>query len=276
MHLKYHANGVFQPDAEYLFAKPPIMTVPRIATSQLICLNFDGGLTSYNGELFSIEQVEVGNAGLSEHQIAQIVAKLNAEFEGQNVVFTADMPASGEYSTVFIGKTSAFEPFGTFAGIAETIDSGNKNKNDKAFVILKGGETTDEITNIISHETGHLLGTFDHGGAGVARYAYTTSTIAPGVTSSNLTVSGGQTLKVFGSAIGVTASGVDLNQSSATLYIASGGYAENVTLRYGAIGYMDSRGSMNSVFVSSGAILQGAEPEAATEFPTSAFTAAEK
>ena len=141
-----------------------IMTVPRIATSQLICLNFDGGLTSYNGELFSIEQVEVGNAGLSEHQIAQIVAKLNAEFEGQNVVFTADMPASGEYSTVFIGKTSAFEPFGTFAGIAETIDSGNKNKNDKAFVILKGGETTDEIANIISHETGHLLGTFDHGG----------------------------------------------------------------------------------------------------------------
>lgn len=82
------------------------MTAPRIATSQLICLNFDGGLTSYNGELFSIEQVEVGNAGLSEHQIAQIVAKLNAEFEGQNVVFTADMPASGEYSTVFIGKTS--------------------------------------------------------------------------------------------------------------------------------------------------------------------------
>ncbi len=234
-----------------------IVTVPRIATSQLICLDFDGGLTSYNGELFSIEQVEVGNAGLSEHQIAQIVAKLNAEFEGQNVVFTADMPASGEYSTVFIGKTSAFEPFGTFAGIAETIDSGNKNKNDKAFVILKGGETTDEIANIISHETGHLLGTFDHGGAGVARYAYTTSTIAPGVTSSNLTVSGGQTLKVFGSAIGVTASGVDLNQGSATLYIASGGYAENVTLRYGAIGYMDSRGSMNSVFVSSGAILQG-------------------
>lgn len=39
-----------------------IVTVPRIATSQLICLNFDGGLTSYNGELFSIEQVEVGNA----------------------------------------------------------------------------------------------------------------------------------------------------------------------------------------------------------------------
>lgn len=252
------------------------MTAPRIATSQLICLNFDGGLTSYNGELFSIEQVEVGNAGLSEHQIAQIVAKLNAEFEGQNVVFTADMPASGEYSTVFIGKTSAFEPFGTFAGIAETIDSGNKNKNDKAFVILKGGETTDEIANIISHETGHLLGTFDHGGEGVARYAYTTSTIYPGVTSSNLTVRGGQMLRVLGSAIGVTASGVDLNQSAAQLHIASGGYAENVTLRYGAIGYMDSRGSMNSVFVSSGAILQGAEPEAATEFPTSAFTAAEK
>lgn len=221
-------------------------------------MSFDGGLSSYNGELFSIEQVEVGNAGLSEHQIAQIVAKLNAEFEGQNVVFTADMPASGEYSTVFIGKTSAFEPFGTFAGIAEAIDSGNKDKNDKAFVILKGGETTDEIANIISHETGLLLGTFDHGGAGVARYACTntTSTIAPGVTSSNLTVRGGQTLKVFGSAIGVTASGVDLNQSSAKLYIASGGYAENVTLRYGAIGYMDSHGSMNSVFVSSGALLQ--------------------
>lgn len=76
----------------------------------------------------------------------------------------------GEYSTVFIGGTSAFEPFGSFAGLAETVDTGNAVRNDNAFVILKGGESIEAIIDTIAHETQHLIGTLDHGGEGLGRY----------------------------------------------------------------------------------------------------------
>ena len=75
-----------------------IMTVPQIAAPQLVYLDFDGELASYNGELLTIDRVEVEDSGLTEPQIARIVSGLNEEFEGQNIVFTAEKPASGEYS----------------------------------------------------------------------------------------------------------------------------------------------------------------------------------
>lgn len=149
-----------------------IMTVPQIAAPQLVYLDFDGELASYNGELLTIDRVEVEDSGLTEPQIARIVSGLNEEFEGQNIVFTAEKPASGEYSTVFIGGTSAFEPFGSFAGLAETVDTGNAVRNDNAFVILKGGESIEAIIDTIAHETQHLIGTLDHGGEGLRRYAW--------------------------------------------------------------------------------------------------------
>ena len=146
-----------------------IMTVPQIAAPQLVYLDFDGELASYNGELLTIDRVEVEDSGLTEPQIARIVSGLNEEFEGQNIVFTAEKPASGEYSTVFIGGTSAFEPFGSFAGLAETVDTGNAVRNDNAFVILKGGESIEAIIDTIAHETQHLIGTLDHGSEGLGR-----------------------------------------------------------------------------------------------------------
>ena len=79
-----------------------IMTVPQIAAPQLVYLDFDGELASYNGELLTIDRVEVEDSGLTQPQIIRIVSELNKEFEGQNIVFTAEKPASGEYSTVFI------------------------------------------------------------------------------------------------------------------------------------------------------------------------------
>lgn len=149
-----------------------IMTVPQIAAPQLVYLDFDGELASYNGELLTIDRVEVEDSGLTQPQIIRIVSELNKEFEGQNIVFTAEKPASGEYSTVFIGGTSAFEPFGSFAGLAETVDTGNAVRNDNAFVILKGGESIEAIIDTIAHETQHLIGTLDHGGEGLRRYAW--------------------------------------------------------------------------------------------------------
>ncbi|MEI3005175.1 MAG: hypothetical protein V8T87_11230 [Victivallales bacterium] len=172
-----------------------IMTVPQIAAPQLVYLDFDGELASYNGELLTIDRVEVEDSGLTEPQIARIVSGLNEEFEGQNIVFTAEKPASGEYSTVFIGGTSAFEPFGSFAGLAETVDTGNAVRNDNAFVILKGGESIEAIIDTIAHETQHLIGTLDHGGEGLRRYAQT-YIVSSGVTSSGLRLYDSSTLIV--------------------------------------------------------------------------------
>lgn len=165
-----------------------IMTVPQIAAPQLVYLDFDGELASYNGELLTIDRVEVEDSGLTEPQIARIVSGLNEEFEGQNIVFTAEKPASGEYSTVFIGGTSAFEPFGSFAGLAETVDTGNAVRNDNAFVILKGGESIEAIIDTIAHETQHLIGTLDHGGEGLRRYAWVETLSLSNVSSSGLKI----------------------------------------------------------------------------------------
>ena len=165
-----------------------IMTVPQIAAPQLVYLDFDGELASYNGELLTIDRVEVEDSGLTEPQIARIVSGLNEEFEGQNIVFTAEKPASGEYSTVFIGGTSAFEPFGSFAGLAETVDTGNAVRNDNAFVILKGGESIEAIIDTIAHETQHLIGTLDHGGEGLGRYAWVETLTCSNVSSSGLKI----------------------------------------------------------------------------------------
>ena len=165
-----------------------IMTVPQIAAPQLVYLDFDGELASYNGELLTTDRVEVEDSGLTQPQIIRIVSELNKEFEGQNIVFTAEKPASGEYSTVFIGGTSAFEPFGSFAGLAETVDTGNAVRNDNAFVILKGGESIEAIIDTIAHETQHLIGTLDHGGEGLGRYAWVETLSLSNVSSSGLKI----------------------------------------------------------------------------------------
>lgn len=235
-----------------------IMTVPQIAAPQLVYLDFDGELASYNGELLTIDRVEVEDSGLTQPQIIRIVSELNKEFEGQNIVFTAEKPASGEYSTVFIGGTSAFEPFGSFAGLAETVDTGNAVRNDNAFVILKGGESIEAIIKTIAHETQHLIGTLDHGGEGLGRYAQTY------IVSS-----------------GVTSSGLRLYDSS-TLIVRNGGRAVDCEV-YGSGNLMiESGGSMYGgrcelPTISSGAYLSGVSIEAwvtggtSTTFTTGSF-----
>ena len=139
-----------------------IQYVPQIAV-QYVYLDFDGELTSYNGEILTVENVEVIDSKLSAERIAAIVAELNTQYASQNVIFVAERPTVAEYSTIYIGKTSAFEQYGSFAGLAETIDSGNKNKSDKAFVMLDASSSNESIISTISHETDHLLGTLNHG-----------------------------------------------------------------------------------------------------------------
>ena len=134
--------------------------VPQIAV-QYIYLDFDGELTSYNGEILSIDRVEVQDSCLSDERILAIVSELNARYLDKNVIFVTERPENTEFSTIYIGKTAAFSPYGSFAGVAETIDSGNKNKSDNAFVLLDAASSDTAIVSTISHEADHLLGTLN-------------------------------------------------------------------------------------------------------------------
>ena len=109
--------------------------VPQIAM-QYVYLDFDGELTSYNGEILNIDNVEVQNSRLTAERISSIVAELNTRYAAQNVIFVTSRPESIEYSTIYIGKTEAFSPYGSFAGLAETIDKNNQNLNYIMMVIL--------------------------------------------------------------------------------------------------------------------------------------------
>ncbi|MBR2344646.1 MAG: AIDA repeat-containing protein, partial [Lentisphaeria bacterium] len=155
---------------QQIIANGGLQYVPQIAV-QYVYLDFDGESTSYNGEILTVDNVEVKNSSLTEERIADITAELNALYADQNVIFVTERPTSAGYSTIFISKTSAFDQYGNFAGLAETIDKGNQNSTDKAFVMLNAANSNAEIVSTIAHETDHLLGTLDHGGSGLVAYA---------------------------------------------------------------------------------------------------------
>ena len=47
---------------------------------QIIYLDFDGEITSYNGKILTVDDVVVNNTGLSRERIERIAAELNKEF----------------------------------------------------------------------------------------------------------------------------------------------------------------------------------------------------
>ena len=210
---------------ELLLSGGGLQVVPQITeVRQIVYLDFDGESTAYNGEILSLGNVEVSDSLLTSERIAAIVAVLNEKYVARGVVFVTEPPAEGAYSTVFVGKTSAFDPYGSFSGVAECIDKNNLNKSDNAFVMLDHNADNETIILTISHETDHLLGTLDHGGEGLAAYAaayYTTS----GESRNKFTVSSGN-----------------------TLYVSSGGTATNTDVRYGGALRVSSGGTATIIF----------------------------
>ena len=200
----------------------------NIALPQLVYLDFDGAVASYyNRDLgIAINDATIAPSGFGDDDIAAIVASLNAQFD--DVVFTSSVPSDGEFSTVYIGVTSAFDEYGSFYGLAETIDSGNQIHDDNAFVILDSSATAELVVSVIAHETEHIVHGMDHGGEGLARYA--TITISDGQVSSGLTI------------------------ENSYLYVSSGGTAVSTTVNCGCVYVSNGGMTVSTTFNSGGAL----------------------
>ena len=233
-----------------------IQTVPQLAAPQLVYLDFDGAETSYvNCDLdIAIDNIVVEESGFDSETISLIVATLNEQF-GDDIVFTADIPVSDEYSTIYIGVTSAFEEYGDFLGLAETIDSGNQIHDDNAFVMLNSTASLDLVTSVITHETEHLVGTLDHGGNGMERYAggyiyyyYLYNQTYTGELSGDLYLFRNSTGKeVYSSRF--QSDGEDISSCTNTFYVS----ANNVTLNRGDI-EVDIGGRANHTTLNGGGV----------------------
>ena len=134
---------------------------------QIIYLDFDGAEdVTYDGPVtigtidvpaFSLESTDL--AGQEQAVIQSILQELEKTFASTGIIFTISQPETGvEYTTIYIGgDDSAFAEYGSFFGLAENVDIGNKNRSDEAFV-FSDELSPGQISSIISHELGHLLG----------------------------------------------------------------------------------------------------------------------
>jgi len=99
---------------------------------------------------------------------AQTLQELERTFVGSGVIFTLQRPLDGElYSTVyFTADDGLFSEYGSFLGLAEQADAGNRLKTDEALVftsnILKSNSDLksylQRLLQVSVHEIGHLLG----------------------------------------------------------------------------------------------------------------------
>ncbi|MBN1510139.1 MAG: DUF4347 domain-containing protein [Sedimentisphaerales bacterium] len=148
---------------------------PANLTGQIIYLDFDGEQNVvYNGPVtvgpFDIPAFHATGslAGQEQTIIRGVLGQLQQTFADCGVVFTVDKPSGGVlYSSVYIGgDDSAFGPYGSFLGLAEQVDVGNRARDDDALVftdylnqyMLDLDSFTDRLTRIIAHEVGHLFG----------------------------------------------------------------------------------------------------------------------
>ena len=136
-------------------------------TIRIVTLDFNGGSHVYrNPELGMNIPVRIVPSGISDDRARMLAEALNRNCADSHVRFEVGATSSEGKSSVRIGRTADFDRYGAFLGLAEGIGKGN------AFVLLDGSANDAELVDVIRHEAGHILGTLDHGGAGLARYAW--------------------------------------------------------------------------------------------------------
>lgn len=172
-------DHVVHPPQEYydaLFANAlRLVDAPRglalldAAAAQTLWVNFDGASLHKGfelGESFLLcqNQADVPAADVSPADKDAIVARVQKFFAdaGSNLNVTADLPASGSFTTMHVG--GSFKDLGCggtgVLGIAP-FDQGNANKADIGFAFTKGITSVQTIAETIAHEAGHTFG-LDH------------------------------------------------------------------------------------------------------------------
>ena len=247
------------------FARINAISIAESPTApQVVYLDFDGAATSYANAEFgvAIDNVTVEESGISESDIAVIVDALNGMFD--DVVFTSALPADGEFSTIYVGVTSAFDEYGTFLGLAETIDAGNQNRDDNAFVLLDSSAPAELVVSAIAHETEHIVHGMDHGGEGLERFAEIN--VGPGQNCMSTTLSNDRmNVYIAGMAISTTVNrGGGMNvysnglanvttvNAGGVMEVYSGGIAIGTTVNNGGLMHVYSQGVANVTTVSEG------------------------
>jgi len=109
-------------------------------------------------------------AGQEQAIIDQLLANLQDIFADSGVIFTIMEPGGAElYSTMYVGGDDCrFAAYGSFLGLAEHVDVGNRDRDDDGFVFAQNVATStlaedcaSSLACLIAHEAGHLLG-YEH------------------------------------------------------------------------------------------------------------------
>ena len=103
---------------------------------QYVYLDFDGERARYsNQDLKTSFNVTVRDPEFTEAQKQTILSGLNNKYSSAGIVFTTAKPG-GSYSTIYYGKTEAFNRYGEFFAVSETCDALNKRSDDNAYVLM--------------------------------------------------------------------------------------------------------------------------------------------
>ena len=106
-------------------------------------------------------------AGHEKQIISVVLSQVQHTFAGTGIIFTTAVPPDGQlHSTIYVGGDDAvFCEYGSFVGLAERVDVGNRDPGDEGLVFSKrlaGGCAEQEyaygLAGIIAHEVGHLIG----------------------------------------------------------------------------------------------------------------------
>ncbi|HUU85061.1 MAG TPA: fibronectin type III domain-containing protein, partial [Phycisphaerae bacterium] len=142
---------------------------------QVVYIDYDGEENvTYNGPVtvgpFDVPAFLAPDslAGQEAEIMSALTMRLNNLFADTGVRFTLERPEDDTpHSTIFVGGTDApFREYGTFFGLAEHVDVGNLDRNDRAFVFSDNIDLTQPLTEsndrtlsgVLAHETGRLLG----------------------------------------------------------------------------------------------------------------------
>ena len=138
---------------------------------QVIYLDFDGAENvTYNGPVtigpFNVPAFRTPEslAGQETDIMSALTTHLNALFADVGILFTTVLPEiEGGYSTIYLGAASeVFVEYGSFLGLAEQLDIGNRFHGDNALVFTDAIPTFEAavgyLAPLVAHEVGHLLG----------------------------------------------------------------------------------------------------------------------